>query len=348
MNIQTPNQVALLIAASISICGIAVLLTTVWMLDAQMPFWGWLLFLLFCFSAAYGVSYLAIEKFIHGKIKTLYRSIQSPEMIEKKIKDVSKSRDALAAVQRDVEAWATVKQREIQNLKEQARFRRDFIGNLAHELKTPIFNMQGYLLTLLEGGLEDPKINYDYLSRADKNLERLIALVDDLDSISKLESGREVLQMERFNLVTLVEEVFQLFEHRAAEKNIELRLDKKYDKGVFVKADRDKILQVFSNLVLNAINYGIYDGYCEVRLFDTPDHIRIEVADNGIGVSETDLPRLFERFYRVDKSRSRNEGGTGLGLSIVKHIIESHGHSISVHSIPEKGTTSSFTLDKAK
>ena len=208
--------------------------------------------------------------------------------------------------------------------------------------------MQGYLLTLLEGGLDDPKINYDYLTRADNNLERLISLVEDLDNITKLESGREILKLEKFNLVDLVHEVFGLLEHRAEEKNIKLRFNKKYDKPINVKADREKLVQVFSNLILNAINYGRYEGFCEVRFIDMPQNILIEVADDGIGVSPEDLPRLFERFFRADKSRSRNQGGTGLGLAIVKHIIESHGQSISVRSQVDVGTTFSFTLEKVK
>jgi two-component system phosphate regulon sensor histidine kinase PhoR len=208
--------------------------------------------------------------------------------------------------------------------------------------------MQGYLLTLLEGGLEDPKINYDYLTRADKNLERLIALVEDLDSISKLEAGREVLNPEKFNIVNLLEEVFSLFELRAQDKIIALRFDKKHDRPIYVTADKGKILQVLSNLVVNAIHYGRFEGYCEVRFFDMSKNILIEIADDGIGVDAEELPRLFERFYRVDKSRSRNQGGTGLGLAICKHIIESHGQTISARSVVGKGTTFSFTLEKSK
>lgn len=348
MRIENPNQIALFIAACITFIGVGVLLAIEWMLNKTLPFWGWGVFVLVSFGASFGLSWWSVETFLHGKIKMLYRSIHSPEQTEAKYRDASKARDVLGEVQREVEEWASGKQSEIQLLKEQAKFRRDFIGNLAHELKTPIFNMQGYLLTLLEGGLEDPKINYDYLTRADKNLERLIALVEDLDNISKLEAGREMLKPEKFNLLALVEEAFQLFELRAADKNINLRINKKYDKSIMVKADRGKILQVFSNLILNSINYGKYEGYVEVRFLDMQQNILVEVADDGIGVQPEDLPRLFERFYRVDKSRSRNQGGTGLGLAIVKHIIESHGQSINVRSVVDKGTTFSFTLEKAK
>lgn len=347
MKIENPNQVALFISICTTVIGLVLLLILELFLHVSMPLWAWGSYLVVGFAASFFISWWAVEKFLHGKIKLIYRSIHNPETSEVKIKNASR-RDALGEVQREVEEWASVKQSEIQTLKEQAKFRRDFIGNLAHELKTPIFNMQGYLLTLLEGGLEDTKINYDYLARADKNLERLIALVEDLDNISKLESGREMLKLEKFNILALVEEVFSLFELRAADKNISLRLNKKYDKPIYVKANRDKILQVLSNLILNAINYGRFDGYCEVRFFDMSQNILIEVADDGVGVEQEDLPRLFERFFRVDKSRARNQGGTGLGLAIVKHIIESHGQSINVRSVIDKGTTFSFTLEKAK
>lgn len=348
MRIENPNQIALFIAACITLIGLVVLLVLEMILDKTLPLWGWGLFVLVSFGTSFGLSWWSVETFLHGKIKMLYRSIHSPEQLEAKYRDASKARDALAEVQKDVEEWASGKQSEIQSLKEQAKFRRDFIGNLAHELKTPIFNMQGYLLTLLEGGLEDPKINHDYLNRADENLERLIALVKDMDNISKLEAGREVLKPEKFNLIELVEEVFHLFELRAAEKNIELRFNKKYERPINVRADRGKILQVFSNLILNSVNYGKFEGYVEVRFMDMQQNILVEVADDGIGVQPEDLPRLFERFYRVDKSRSRNQGGTGLGLAIVKHIIESHGQSINVRSVVDKGTTFSFTLERAK
>ena len=348
MKIENPNQIALFIAACSTVVGLVVLTIFGLIGDVNFPVWFWLFFLVLIFGSTFGVAWWGVEKFLHGKIQVLYRSIQSPDQTDEKIKDVTRARDMLGEVQKDVEEWASVKQSEIQTLKDQARFRRDFIGNLAHELKTPIFNMQGYLLTLLEGGLEDPKINYDYLTRADKNLERLIALVEDLDSISKLEAGREILNPEKFNIVNLLEEVFSLFELRARDKNIALRFNKKYDRPIYVKGDKGKILQVISNLVVNAINYGRFEGYCEARFFDMSQNILIEIADDGIGVEPNDLPRLFERFYRVDKSRARNQGGTGLGLAICKHIVESHGQTINARSVVGKGTTFSFTLEKAK
>lgn len=348
MKIDNPNQVAVFIGIAAGIISLALLALLHFLLPGEIPIWLWPVVPVLMFAAAFGLAWWAVEKFIHGKIMTLYRSIHSAETINDKVKSALRSKDVLGVVQKDVKDWVTIKQGEIKILKEQAKFRRDFIGNLAHELKTPIFNMQGYLLTLIEGGLEDPKINYDYLDRADKNLERLISLVEDLDGISKLESGDQVLKKEKFNIVKLVEEVFNMFELRAKDQKIELRFNKKYDKPIWVKADRSKIQQVLSNLIANAIHYGKKNGYCEVRFFDMSQNILIEVADDGIGVPADHLPRLFERFYRVDKSRSRHQGGTGLGLAICKHIVESHGQTISARSVEEKGTTFTFTLDKAK
>ncbi|GAB5539029.1 MAG: ATP-binding protein [Salibacteraceae bacterium] len=347
MKIENPNQIAFFIASCVTGVGLLILGAFQYLSGSNFTVWVWIAFIVLSFSVTFGLSWWAVEKFVHGKIKMIYRSIQSPEKIADKLRMATKSRDALGEVQKDVREWANVKQKEIQSLKEQAKFRRDFVGNLAHELRTPIFNMQGYLLTLLEGGLEDEKINFNYLQRADENLERLIALVEDLDSISKLEGGREELKIKKHNLVKLTGKVFDLFELQAKKKNIELRYNKKYEKPIQVSIDKDKIVQVFTNLVANAIHYGNEDGFCEIRFYDVDKNILIEVKDDGLGIEEEHLSRLFERFYRVDKSRSRHEGGTGLGLAIVKHIIESHGQTINVRSKLGEGTTFSFTLPKA-
>jgi len=287
------------------------------------------------------VSWL-VERVVIDKIKVIYRIIFTRKT------DQFMKRPPLEIVQQQAEKWAHTRQAEITSLKQQAQFRRDFVGNLAHELRTPLFSIQGYIDTLLEGGLEDPKINYDYLARADKNLERLTVLVKDLSEIANIETDQDSLQLDRVNIVDLVEEVFSLLELRAKKKSIRLKFVKTYDRPILVKANKDKILQVVTNLVMNAIYYGKKDGHCVVAFSDTPNHILVEVKDNGIGIDEEHLPRLFERFYRVDKSRSRNEGGTGLGLAICKHILESHGQSINVHSVLGEGTTFSFTLEKAK
>jgi len=348
MKIRNANQVALIIGVVTGALSALLLFVLIGVVGVQMPYWGIGLIILISFLSSYGVSFWAVEVFLHGKIKLIYRVIQLPGKQKENAKAGMRNKDVLDKVQQDVETWASLKQEEITALREQADFRREFIGNLAHELKTPTFNMQGYLLTLLEGGLEDPKINYNYLTRADQNLERLVALIEDLDSISKLEGGREELKITKINIAELAEKVFGLFELRASKKNIALRFNEKYEKGVFVMADKEKISQVLSNLVINAIHYGDENGFCEVRFYDTGASILIEVKDDGVGIESEHLARLFERFYRVDKSRSRHEGGTGLGLAICKHIIESHGQSMNVRSTPGVGTTFSFSLEKAK
>jgi two-component system phosphate regulon sensor histidine kinase PhoR len=283
----------------------------------------------------------AIDRFVYEKIKVIYRILQG------RGSETASDRPLLDDVQKQAENWTENRQREIKTLKKLADFRRDFVGNLAHELRTPIFSIQGYLDTLLEGGLEDSKINYDYLSRADKNLQRLTILVNELNEISNMEAGREKMNIIKVNIVELVSDVFSLLELRANRNDIKLTFSKKYDKPIWVNVDRDKILQVLTNLIMNSIHYGAKKGECKFRFSDMPKHILVEVQDDGIGIDEEHLPRLFERFYRVDKSRSRHDGGTGLGLAIVKHIIESHGQTINVRSAIGEGTTFSFTLPKA-
>lgn len=293
---------------------------------------------------------IGIERLIYRKIKLIYRTMHKLKVNDSvKMREVNMSRDILSEVNADVQKWASEQGAEIQELKKQERFRREFIGNLAHEIKTPIFNIQGYLFTLLEGGLEDPQINRDYLERADKNLDRLIDLVNDLDVITKLESDAELLKMDRFNIVEEVEEVFGSLERKAKEKNIQLTFQKaSAKKPKMVVGDRSKINQVITNLVANSINYGRENGITEVRFYDLDQNLLIEIADNGIGIAAEHLTRLFERFYRVDKSRARHAGGTGLGLAIVKHIIDAHNQTINVRSTEGVGTTFSFTLKKAK
>jgi len=347
MRIENSNRIALVVAISVALAGLLFIFGLHFLTETRLPIWIWTGFPIVLFTLTFGLTWWSVDKFIHGKIKVIYRSIRTPEKIDQKLIHASQTKDALGEVQKDVEEWASVKQGEIRALKEQATFRRDFIGNLAHELRTPIFNMQGYLLTLLEGGLEDEKINYNYLTRADENLERLIALVEDLDSISKIEGGREEMKIKRHNLVKLTTKVFDLFELQAEQKKIELRYNKKYDKPFNVMIDKEKMVQVFSNLIMNAIHYGKEGGFCEIRFYDADKNVLVEVKDSGIGIDSEHLSRLFERFYRVDKSRARHEGGTGLGLAIVKHIIDAHGQSINVRSELGKGTTFSFTLPKA-
>jgi two-component system phosphate regulon sensor histidine kinase PhoR len=250
-------------------------------------------------------------------------------------------------VEKDVAIWARNQQQEIDQLKTLENYRRDFLGNVSHELKTPIFNIQGYVHTLLDGGLQDEAINIKYLDRTAKNVERLITIVDDLEAISKLESGNLVLDIRKFEIKDLVKEVFETHELTAQRKHIQLHFKEGAAQSYQVKADREYIRQVLDNLVLNSIKYGRSGSFTKVGFYDMDKYILVEVADNGLGIGQEHLKHVFDRFYRVDKSRSRDVGGSGLGLSIVKHIIEAHNQTINVRSSPDLGSTFGFTLAKA-
>jgi two-component system phosphate regulon sensor histidine kinase PhoR len=242
-------------------------------------------------------------------------------------------------------AWAEDRKDEIERLKKLEVYRKEFLGNVSHELKTPIFNIQGYVLTLLDGGLEDPSINRNYLERAEKSIDRMITIVDDLEAISQLETGELQIDQERFDIVALAKDVADAQEMKATARGIILTFPED-SKPIFVYGDRFRIRQVFVNLIVNSVKYGKEYGETKIRFYDVGENIVIEIADNGIGIEKQHLARLFERFYRVDKSRSREQGGTGLGLAIVKHIIEAHGQTINVMSTEGAGTVFTFTLKK--
>jgi two-component system phosphate regulon sensor histidine kinase PhoR len=236
--------------------------------------------------------------------------------------------------------------REIERLKETEEYRKEFIGNLAHELKTPVFSVQGYILTLLEGGLEDDTINRKFLKKASKGIERITTVIEDMDTITRIESGTLILDKKKFNIIELIKDVFEDLEEVGKDKETSLIISNKNNLPVFVFADQAKITQVLANLILNAIIYGSEQGETTVTVNTIKGKVVIDVTDNGPGIESAHLSRLFERFYRVEKSRSRNKGGSGIGLAIVKHIIEAHQESISVKSIVDEGTTFSFTLPK--
>ncbi len=298
-------------------------------------------------GATYFLVLYFVERFIHGKIRLIYKTIHNLKTQKGQDIDLNMGEDILKKVNRDVMDWADSQKKEIKKLKEKETFRREFIGNLSHELKTPIFAIQGYLLTLLEGGLADPKISTSFLERANKSVDRMVNLIEDLDSIAQLESGEIKLDMDKFNIVELAREIMDTFEIKAEERNIKLAFNQKYDKPIFVNGDSNRIGQVLSNLVVNSINYGKEGGETEIRFFDMDEVILIEVADNGMGISRENLSRIFERFFRADKSRSRHVGGSGLGLAICKHIIDAHKQTLNVRSTIEVGSTFSFTLQKA-
>lgn len=235
---------------------------------------------------------------------------------------------------------------EIKKLRKTEKYQKDFLGNVSHELKTPIFNIQGYILTLLDGGIDDDSINELYLKRAERSTNRLINIVEDLEAIARLESGEFKLNLESFNLVKVVEEVLEDQEMQARQQGIKIGFNGSYGKPIRVRADKKRIMEVIGNLVSNSIKYGREGGKTTIGFLDTGENILVDVTDNGIGIEEKNLPRIFERFYRVDKSRSRESGGTGLGLSIVKHTLQAHNQTITVRSRVGQGTTFLFSLDK--
>ncbi len=290
--------------------------------------------------------YMFIERFLYSKVKVIYKTIHSFKTQSEK-KGFEMSTDILGEVNQDVAHWAEEKIGEIKELQHADNFRKEFVGNLAHELKTPIFNIQGYLDTLAENEDMNLELRRKFLERAINSCERLENLVSDLDEISRLESGAVPLKIVRFDIIQLAHEVCDSLENFSNEKNVSLFVKDGPFNELFVEADRNKIEQVLINLIVNSVNYGVEGGETRIRFYDMNDNVLVEVADNGIGIAREHLPRLFERFYRVDKSRSRHEGGSGLGLAICKHIIENHQQTISVRSTEEVGSTFGFTIKKA-
>ena len=287
-----------------------------------------------------------VEFFIYKKIKQIYDDVSSLETNTVISEPITTD---IATLTREVKKFASDKRMEIETLKIREAYRREFLGNVSHELKTPLFTVQGYILTLLDGAMKDKTLRKKYLQRAEKGVERLVYIVKDLDMISKLEMGDLNLNIEKFDVVDTVKNVFDLLEMKAEKKNIILSFDNKYSTPIFVLGDAEKIQQAITNLVVNAIKYGKENGFVEVG-FDILSNGKIitRVKDNGEGIEKQNIPRLFERFFRVDKSGARTEGGSGLGLSIVKHIIEAHNGKIHVQSEFNKGSEFSFTLENAK
>jgi len=295
------------------------------------------------------LQYFAIERFIYRKIKLVYKSIYDTKLSaqEKAVRPALKE-DAIKDAENEVLNWQRNNLREIRKQKKLEKYRKEFLGNVFHELKTPIFNIQGYLETLIEGGIDDRNINMKFLQKARKNVKRMTEIVDDLQMISNLEDGSFSLVEEKFDIYRLASDVLDSAEIRARKRDIHLKFKEGCERSFMVSADRELIQQVLNNLVTNSIKYGKDSGHTHIGLYDMNEYILVEVSDNGIGIDQKHLPRIFERFYRADKDRSRELGGSGLGLSIVKHIIEAHNQTVNVRSAPGLGTTFGFTLKKAK
>jgi len=276
------------------------------------------------------------------KIRKRFLNNEIPQKL-----DQLEEQDGMTLLEERVDFLVESREKEVIHFENLDSYRKEYLGNVSHELKTPVFNIQGYVDTLLNGGLEDETINMDYLKRAEKSIDRLINIIDDLETITQLESGGLDLDLDSFDIASLCKDIYASLELNAAKKNIKLELARKYDKPVLVKADKFRIRQVLVNLITNSIKYGRDNGTTLIALNYLNDDVVIEISDNGDGIDEKHLPRIFERFYRIDKGRSREQGGTGLGLAIVKHIIEAHGKSIKAESQQGKGTKFTFSLQAA-
>lgn len=337
----------MIFGGSVIIFAITLVITLV--LDYQVvnfPLWVYFALPLSLGMASFWIFYFFVERFINDRLKVLYRSIRKGKITKDKDLTFRMTDEVFSEAEKATEKWAEERHVEISKLHEQEEYRREFLGNLAHELKTPVFSIQGYILTLLDGGLEDENVNRMFLERASLAVDRMVNLLEDLDEITKMEANRFKLDLNNFNIRDLVKEVIESLELKANEKNIKLSYPK--ESPLIVHADRAKISQVLINLINNSINYGNEGGRTNVRFYEMNDLILIEISDNGPGIDENHLPRLFERFYRVEKSRTRNEGGSGLGLAIAKYIIESHNQTITVRSTVGLGSTFAFSLDTAK
>lgn len=344
----TPRQIALRAAATISGAVLGVLLLVKIFSFGTVPWWLVVVIPISSLATGYFVVLNYLDRYIYRKIKLIYKTIHQQKVsTDLKREGVDLDQPIIDDVEQEVEEWAEKQQNQIDEYERFAEYRRRYVGDISHELKTPIFNIQGYLHTLLEGGYYDEKISMSFLKKAAKNVERLQTIVEDLSAISRLESGELILDTEPFDIKLLASEVFEEVEMKSKEMNVDLSFKLGADIGFMVMADRESVRQVLVNLVTNSLKYGNPGGNTRIGFYDMESYILCEVADNGIGIPEKHLPHVFDRFYRVDKSRSRQKGGSGLGLAIVKHIMEAHQQTINVRSSPGLGSTFGITLAKA-
>ena len=331
--------------------GFSLLLSfSIWILSLFFKFNFPIYALLVVFFFGFALSFLFFNYFYHkiifGRIEeTLNKLRKLNTSVEIKPVFSDDIADPLERFNAEIIQLSNERQKELEQLQKLENYRKEFLGNVSHELKTPIFNIQGYVATLIDGGLHDPKINMEYLKRADKSVDRMINIIDDLETISQLETGSLSLDIESFNVVEMINDICKQIEIQAQKKNIALNIIVPKP-SIKIKADRFRIRQVFSNLLTNSIKYGKENGETCITITVEKEKVSVVISDNGIGIEEKHLPRIFERFYRVDKGRSREQGGTGLGLSIVKHIIEAHNQTIHVSSKENGGTTFAFTLPR--
>lgn len=322
------------------------LLTVFSLLSQSFNIWSILGFSVLTFIISFFIIQYRAERFIYRRVKRIYDDLTLLESATLRKQPITTD---MATLTQEIGKFAQDKKLEIETLKVREEYRKEFLGNISHELKTPLFTVQGYVLTLLDGAMDNENLRKKYLERANKGVERLIYIVQDLDMITKLEVGDLSLNIEDFDIVALVESVFDLLEMKSAKKKITLTFDMQYPEPIMVRADKERIRQVLTNLVVNSIKYGSFKGTTEISIENLiKNKVIVRVTDNGEGIAKANIPRLFERFYRIDKSGSRKEGGSGLGLSIVKHIIEAHDERIYIESELSVGSEFSFTLEKAK
>lgn len=352
MKYHLPGQLALLNAAIITAACLLLLLFPFYLTvpDVFSYTEAWLIMIfaaILVFALVYFIFRYTIEQFIYSKIRLIYKSIHSVKSGSREPPRRGRSEGLIEQVKQEVDTWEAEKRDEIEQMRRLEQYRREFIGNLSHEMKTPLFNIQGYVSTLLDGGLEDASVNREYLKRSKKNVERLVRIIEDLDEIAQLESGQIRLEVAPFDLYTLTCEVAELLEMKAHKHNVRIVVNHP-EKPVLVEGDKEKIRQVLMNIIDNSIRYGNQqEGKTKITFFDMDENILTEVTDNGIGINAAELPRVFERFYRTERGRATAKKGNGLGLAIVKHILEAHGQTVSVRSATGVGTTFGFTLKKA-
>ena len=346
MKVRSIPVGAVIIAAVMAVCTMCV----VWWLDGR--WWMASIVGAVLFFVCYSIALWVMDSFVIHKLKPLYQILFSRNV---RTADLSEKYESPSGIVNNIEDelsnWAEKHQREIARLREQEQYRKDYVGNVSHEIKTPVFNVQGYISTLLDGAIDDPAVNRRYLERAAKSIERLINIVTDLDEISKLESDTLELNPERFDIVALARECIDIVEREARGKDITISIGKPGDPvqaPIYVLADRRYITQVFVNLLSNSIRYGTDHGQTIISFVDLFGKVMVEVTDDGMGIAQADIPRIFERFYRTDRGRSREQGGTGLGLAIVKHILEAHGETVTLRSELGEGSTFSFVLPIAR
>ena len=340
-------KIAITLSASLTIILLFLIGLFFYFLDMDLgykEFSYFIIMALLFFIFSVGLIHFRIERFILKKVKGIYSDLMPSGASQNKMTIQSD----MEVLKKGLRKFADDKKLEIELLKDKENYRKEFIGNISHELKTPLFTIQGYVLTLLQGAVKDKEVRDKYLKRTAKGVERLIYVVKDLDLITQFESGIKSIDRTTFDIVKLIENVFDLLEMRAAKNQISLSFDKEYLEPIFVYADEERIQQVLTNLIINSLKYGVENGKTKVAIQElNMEKIVILVNDNGEGIAEEHIPRLFERFYRVDKTGNRKQGGSGLGLAIVKHIIEAHQEKLMVESTLGVGSDFSFTLQRA-